>query len=134
MTAEEDADDEPEFGDDTTPDAPDSTSRNSAEEPTEDRFDRTTDSTTAPEEEPKRPDESRPDLVDADEQPVGASDEDDGPSLAGILGAEQPEEEEADGYPRPTIEPETPSLENAVFVVIGVVGSLLVVYRLVTLF
>jgi hypothetical protein len=62
-----------------------------------------------------------------------AGEDDDSPSLAGILGAEEPDEEDAVRALRP-IEPETPSLEGAVFVVLGVVISLLVVYRLITLF
>lgn len=54
-----------------------------------------------------------------------ARDEDGGdPSLAGIFGA-RPEDAPA----RPSLEPESPSLEHAAFVVLGVLFGLFVVYR-----
>lgn len=75
--------------------------------------------------------EFEPDPTSTDQT---AQADDEGPSMAGILGAEQPEADGEEVPPRPTIEPESLSPENVVFVVLGVVGSLLVVYRLVTLF
>lgn len=59
------------------------------------------------------------------------ADEPDGPSLAGVLGAEPSDSEE---IPRPSIEPESPELENVVFVLLGIALSLFVVYRLVVVF
>jgi hypothetical protein len=74
-----------------------------------------------------------PDETNDDETKDGDSDDDDGsPTLAGILGAE--DVPDGDDPPRPTIEPETPDLEHVVFVVLGVVLTLLVVYQLYALF
>lgn len=57
----------------------------------------------------------------------GSESEDTDPSLEGILGAESSDE----SLPRPSLEPETPQLENVVFVLVGVVFSILVIWRLV---
>lgn len=51
------------------------------------------------------------------------------PSIAGVFGA-RPE----DAPPRPEIVPESPSLENVLFVLLGVLFGLFVIYRAVVAF
>lgn len=67
--------------------------------------------------------EPEPELDDA------ADEEEYEPSIAGVFGA-QPE----DAPPRPEIVPETPSLENVFFVLVGVLFGLFVLYRAATVF
>lgn len=56
--------------------------------------------------------------------------EDASPSIAGILGSESAGED----APRPSLEPETPELENVAFLLLGVLLSVLVIARLVAVF
>lgn len=51
------------------------------------------------------------------------------PSVAGVFGA-RPE----DAPPRPEIVPESPDIENALFVLVGVLFGLFVIYRAVVVF
>jgi len=67
---------------------------------------------------------------------VGTEDPDDddiGPSLSGIFGGD-PVGDDEEAPPRPRIVPETPTAENAVFVLLGALICLFIVYRLFTLF
>jgi len=63
---------------------------------------------------------------EADEQWTEDEEE---PSLAGVFGA-RPE----DAPPRPEIVPETPSLENVAFLLLGVAVGLFVIWRAVAVF
>ena len=65
---------------------------------------------------------------ESDESETGDGEEYE-PSIAGVFGA-RPE----DAPPRPEIVPETPSLENVLFVVLGVLFGLFVLYRAATVF
>jgi hypothetical protein len=71
------------------------------------------------------------DGIDANEGGTGPGDEEDDadPSLAGVFGA-RPEDEP----PRTELVPESPSLENAFFLLLGVLLGGFVVYRAVTVF
>ena len=77
-------------------------------------------------------DESRADgeaaTVDDGADP-STSEEEYEPSVAGVFGA-RPE----DAPPRPEIVPESPSLENVLFVLVGVLFGLFVVYRAASVF
>ena len=64
---------------------------------------------------------------------TGEEESDDGPSLGGILGSDTGGDEDHEEFPRPPLEPESPELENALFVLVGVVFSVLVIARLVML-
>lgn len=72
-------------------------------------------------------DETADGSADADSAESGSGDEE--PSVAAIFGA-TPE----DAPPRPEIVPETPSLENVAFVLLGVLFGLFVVWRAVAVF
>jgi hypothetical protein len=64
-----------------------------------------------------------------EETGADADEEDFEPSLSGVFGA-RPEDEP----PRKDLVPESPSLENALFLVLGVLLGGFVVYRAVTIF
>lgn len=66
---------------------------------------------------------------DAPASVLDPSEDDADPSLEGIVGAESGD----DDLPRPPLKPETPELENVVFVLVGVVFSVLVIWRLITI-
>lgn len=66
-----------------------------------------------------RPDSEGPDGTASDREEPDA----DGSSVEGVLGARP------DDAPRPDLEPESPSAENAAFVVLGVLFAFFVIYR-----
>lgn len=66
---------------------------------------------------------------DADGGRPDDEDEEYEPSIAGVFGA-RPE----DAPPRPEIVPETPELENVVFVLLGVLLGCFVIYRAAVVF
>jgi hypothetical protein len=82
-----------------------------------------------PAEDPSRSGDGDP--PPADDDAARADDEADEyePSIAGVFGA-QPE----DAPPRPPIVPESPSLENAAFVLLGVCFGVFVLYRAAVVF
>ncbi|WP_248517196.1 DUF7312 domain-containing protein [Salinarchaeum laminariae] len=76
-------------------------------------------------------DDSRPDAEKNAATNAASDDEEEEyePSIAGVFGARSEE-----APPRPEIVPETPELENVLFVVLGVLLGLFVIYRAVVVF